>query len=318
MSSSVSTPESLATAKAEALADAASGELADLRGVAFYNRTWFITCRFTQAGESVESLKNQFHELWYMYYQLARFTSSESPEQDRLALDIVRILGRGEPWTEMPFFASDMLELWKESFAVLSSTHRVNVASFMAKLVAAKVAFDQLSGIALTLLHDTLEEERALGSTEEADSDEEDAKRHLDQLTIAQMLPCLHRWIKDTDHTLVELSNCSGNDVSSTAALGQAGGPLLHQWLLETRSLSSAGFSPWRFMFWIKRLLQIREAARAADDEALEECARHAAEMMVTRVAERQSTYIINAYENGGEVLQSDEHLACLKDFVVS
>ncbi|KAE8316733.1 hypothetical protein BDV41DRAFT_573625 [Aspergillus transmontanensis] len=76
-------------------ASIARGELEELRAVAFHNRTWIISTRYCQTGDAVDSLEGYLHSLWHMYYQLGRHTSHETPGQNRLVLDIIRIQGKG-------------------------------------------------------------------------------------------------------------------------------------------------------------------------------------------------------------------------------
>ncbi|OQE13810.1 hypothetical protein PENFLA_c043G02759 [Penicillium flavigenum] len=57
----------------------ARGELKEIRAAAFSNRTWIITSRYCE----------------YMYYQLGRNISHETPDHEGLILDIVRIQGMG-------------------------------------------------------------------------------------------------------------------------------------------------------------------------------------------------------------------------------
>lgn len=309
------TPEILSKDLAEVRAAAAGGELDDLRGVAFNNRTWISTVRFYQPGGSLESVKGYLHSLWHMYYQLGRYTSSKLPEQDRLVLDIVRIQARGGAlWADLPFLVSDITSFWFSEFTSLPGGQRLNLASFVAKLVSARVACDRLSVIGLALFRDALEQERDLGRSGET-NDGEDAKRQPEDFTIAQLLPPVHAWIKEARSILIQLSECSWTEAPDST-IGQEG-PMLRQWLAQTQvsSESASGFSAWRWMFWIKRLHQIRDAAKEAKDESLEECAQHALEMMVGSTEARNS-HIINVYQNGGDILQRDEHLSCLKEFI--
>ncbi|CDM32944.1 unnamed protein product [Penicillium roqueforti FM164] len=66
-----------------------------MRGTARFNRTWIVTSRYCQVGDGVDSLELYVRHIWYMYYQLGLYTSHETPEHDRLVLDILRIQGKG-------------------------------------------------------------------------------------------------------------------------------------------------------------------------------------------------------------------------------
>ncbi|KAL2060374.1 hypothetical protein VTL71DRAFT_9769 [Oculimacula yallundae] len=110
----------------------ARGEFDEVRGAAFYNRTWIVTNRYCVVGDAVDSLESHLHSLWHIYYQLGRHTSHEKPEQDRLVLDILRIQGlgpltrpvsglygvdiarivQGTLWNDLPFLVTDMTDFW--------------------------------------------------------------------------------------------------------------------------------------------------------------------------------------------------------------
>ena len=65
-------------------------------------------------------------------------------------------------------------------------------------------------------------------------------------------------------------------------------------------------------MYWLKRLHEIQEEAKEANEAHLEEYATDAIGFMVNNVKERNSE-ILRAYENGGDVLRQEKCLLCLK-----
>ncbi|KAF9886509.1 hypothetical protein FE257_011416 [Aspergillus nanangensis] len=73
----------------------ARGDLTEVRDMAFSNRTWVVTSRYCDIGDGVDSLEDHIHSLWYMYYELGRTISAESPEHEGLVLDILRVQGMG-------------------------------------------------------------------------------------------------------------------------------------------------------------------------------------------------------------------------------
>ncbi|KAE8366620.1 hypothetical protein BDV27DRAFT_143485 [Aspergillus caelatus] len=84
------------------------------------------------AFNGVDSLEGHIHPLWYMYYELGKAVSSESPEHEGLVPDILRIQGMGpltRPargvheidiartvdgtlWNDPPFLVGDMTNFW--------------------------------------------------------------------------------------------------------------------------------------------------------------------------------------------------------------
>ncbi|KAK8132094.1 hypothetical protein PG999_000267 [Apiospora kogelbergensis] len=303
----------------------ARGELEELRGAAFYNRTSIVTERYCALGDGVDSLEGYLHSLWHMYYQLGRHTPHETAEQDRLVLDIVRIQGlgpltrpvtgsygidiartvQGTLWNDLPFLATDMTAFWMESCATMSGAQRLNLASFLAKLASARIGQDRVCQIALVLFRSAFEERRDLCTPDQPD-DAEDSHRRLSSLGIAHLLPAACAWIKEASHNLILLSDVYWNDCPST--IGQ-GGQMFTESELGKRS--PTGFTPWRWMYWLKRLHEIKEEAEQANEKRLGEHAAEAIDFMVSNAKERNSG-IIRAYQSGGESLVNDMHLACL------
>lgn len=118
---------------------AARGELEELRGAARFNRKWNVSNRYCNIGDGVDSLEGHLHSMWHIYYQLSRNASHESPEHDRLVLDIIRIQGlgpltspvpglygidiartvEGTLWNDLPFLVTDMTSFWINNYASL-------------------------------------------------------------------------------------------------------------------------------------------------------------------------------------------------------
>jgi hypothetical protein len=303
----------------------ARGELEEVRGAAFYNRTWIVSDRYCNVGDGVDSLVGYLHSLWHMYYQLSRHTSHETSDHDRLVLDILRIQGlgpltrpvsglygidiartvEGTLWNDLPFLVTDMTDFWINNCASMSGIQRLNFTSFLAKLASTRVSKDRMCQIALVLFRFTLEDRRELRSTEKPD--DEDTHRSISDLDIAHLLPAVCTWIKEAGHNLIQLSDVSWNDCPST--IGQGGKKFIES---ELGKRSPTGFTPWRCMYWLKRLHEIQEEAKEVNEKHLEEYATDAIDRMVRQMQDRNSG-IIRAYQNGGDVLHQDKHLLCLK-----
>jgi hypothetical protein len=59
------------------------GEFKDVREAAFFNQTW-ITDRYCNVGDGVDSLERYLRDIWYMSYQPSLYTSRETLDHDRL------------------------------------------------------------------------------------------------------------------------------------------------------------------------------------------------------------------------------------------
>lgn len=71
------------------------------------------------------------------------------------------------------------------------------------------------------------------------------------------------------------------------------------------------GFTSWRWMYWLKRLHEIRDEAHAAKKEHMEELAGDSVDSLTITVKDRNSE-ILRAYERGGADLHQDPHLLSL------
>ncbi|KGO45079.1 Protein of unknown function DUF3632 [Penicillium expansum] len=318
----VNTPSDLAGVEEAARA----GDFDVLRSVT-YNRVWYMGQSYCASRESIDSCEPTLHSLWYVYCQCAKHVSYESFEQDKWILDILRTRGRGPltrpapgggidiarttngtVWNDLPFLATDMTEFWINNCAEMDSKQRLNAATFLAKLASTRVANDQLCQIALLLFRETFEAERPLGSSNESDAEKEDSQRSIDFLRIASLLPSACAWIREAGQNLILLSDFSWNDCShSTIATC---GFIFTQSELGQRAPS--GFSPWRWLYWLKRLHQIADEASKADEMILAEQAAQAIDIMLSNVKERNSR-IVRVFEAAGDAVTQDKDFMGLK-----
>lgn len=303
----------------------AQGQFSELRDMAFHNRTWIVTIRYCDIGDGVDSLESYIHSLWYIYYELGRNISSESPEHEGIVLDILRIQGMGpliRPargaygidiartvdgtlWNDLPFLVGDMTDFWINHAASMSGAHRLNFATFLAKLASTRVAKDRLCQIALLIFRPLFESTKVLRSGEQ--SDEEDLDRTTHRLEVFHLLPAAVAWLKIAGHNILLLSDLYWNDCPSH--IGKCGEKFLES---ELGQRSPTGFSPWRYMFWLKRLHEIQDEAKEANEKALEELATDGIEYTTTIIQQR-NVEILRVYKNGGDALHQDKHLSCLK-----
>ncbi|CAG7964194.1 unnamed protein product [Penicillium nalgiovense] len=303
------------------------GEFKDVREAAFFNRTW-VTDRYCNVGDGVDSLDRYLRDIWYMYYQLSLYTSHETPDHDRLVFDILRIQGsgpltrpvkgkygveiarmaEGTLWNDLPFLVTDMTDFWINNCGPMSGTQRLNFASFLAKLASTRVCKDRMCQVVLIIFPCTFEERQEARTTDYQDN--EDPNRGAHSLEIMHLLPAACVWLDEAGSNLLRLSEVSWNDCPST--IGQ-GGPCFIE--SEFGSRSPTGFTPWRWMFWLKQLHEIRESAKETNENRLEEYAANAICAMV-REAEERNSDILRVYQTAGYQIYQDKHLVCLKHLV--
>ncbi|KAG8354347.1 hypothetical protein FVEN_g7829 [Fusarium venenatum] len=197
-----------------------------------------------------------------------------------------------------------MTKFWIGNCATLSGAYRLTFASFLAKLASTRVSNDKMCQIALIIFRSTFGEQRELGA--DGQSGDEDKTRVMRDLTISQLLPSVLVWIKEAGHNIIQLSDVSWNDCPNPVSHG---GTFLGQSSLGKRCPN--GFPPWRWMYWLKLLHEIRDEANKSSEIHLEVYAAEAIDAIVSNVEERNSE-ILRAYQNGGEDLHQDQHLSCL------
>jgi hypothetical protein len=193
-----------------------------------------------------------------------------------------------------------MTGFWINDCAAMGSKQRLNAASFLAKLASTRVANDRLCQIALILFRDTFEAVRPLGSSNELE--DEDPRRPIHILTIASLLPSTCAWIREAGHNIILLSDVLWNDCSNST-IGKGGFTFVQS---ELGQRAPDGFSPWRWLYWLKRLHQIADEASKADEKILAEQAAKAIDIMLSHVKQRNSK-ILRVFEASGDAVTQDK-----------
>jgi hypothetical protein len=207
----------------------------------------------------------------------------DSPELDRLALQIIQLPGRGllvrdamgsesggliqgtttdgDVWTDLPFLIPDMTKHWLEGRAGMSSAQRLSFSKFIAKLAAASAGRDDgLCGIALLIFREALETDRPLGTAADQEQAEGPERRDAD-LTIAAYLPCVTVWLCWAAEKIIQLS-----EKEKTWSDAEPG-PLFRN--SGTARGMPVGFCAARWIFWLSRLESLSKSFQVAGEEVL-------------------------------------------------
>lgn len=297
-----------------------------------HNKISFINESYSRAGRSAEELKSMLQCLWYVYYQVGKNIPYTSPEQDTWVLHIVQVHGQGNLtrraqsglnvddgdnnnnndkleiattsagsiWEDLPFFTADMTDFWVRDCAAMSADQRVNFSCFLAKLASTGVD-DNLCEIALLVFKDTFETVRSLGSLN--DQSDEDPHRDVRDLTIAALLPAAQFWLVVAHNKIIQLSDKLWNILDTvrqdestftTSELGRR---------------SSAAFSPWRWMCWLKRLEEIKEEAEQAGEDTLASSVLDLMQRMLTKV-EDTDTRVQRELEAMGDLVRNQHRFS--------
>lgn len=240
-----------------------------------------INNRYSRSQATGEDFAVDLHDLWFIYCQASMNISSQSPCQDRLALQILQAreqgaLTRQNPdhsttdsastsdgviWIDLPYLVSDMTEFWAANYATMSGSQRLNISAFLARLASVGVAGDRLCGIALMVLRETLETTRPIGEFQE--NENEDPSGTSDGLNIAALLPSVNVWLFHAGIKIVDLAESSWNDCPAhLSALGE----LLRQ--SSSEEFTKVGFSTQRWLYWLKRLQEIAETTGSVAEYA--------------------------------------------------
>ncbi|XWW96333.1 hypothetical protein V2A60_004306 [Cordyceps javanica] len=272
------------------------------------NRLWesarslaSINRQYTGSGKPASAFEIDLHDLWFTYYHAAKNTIDANPVLDRLVVQIIQarelgplydpsptdasvitkaITSDGVIWTDLPFLVPDMTAFWDQDWSTMSASNLLSFATFLAKLASVGVCQDRLSSIGLGLLRDTLETPRLLGAS--AEEHVEDASRLSQDVTVAALLPPVSSWLFHAGYKIVQLADAGWS--SDACSLGE-----LFRSDTLCGSATPAGFSPERWIFWLRRLEQVAEGAESLGDARLGGTARRILDNMLFTVDERHS-----------------------------
>ncbi|KAK6084493.1 hypothetical protein SCUP234_03282 [Seiridium cupressi] len=157
------------------------------------------------------NLSLHVRSVWALFYNAARFCSAE--HKDRLVVELMLLHGAGDMtcvgddkqtivafmrkdvlWTDMPFFAEDMIYFWNMEFAPMSRSQRRNVHYFLATAAGGgNIISAKLCAIGILVLREAFETAREMGDDKPGDS--EDDNRTIQDLTIVDLLGCAELWM---------------------------------------------------------------------------------------------------------------------------
>ena len=208
-----------------------------------------------------EILDFDIHSFWRTIFLAAQNFDADNPKQDTLLRYILYVREYGTVirkasttdneivlaltsngqriWTDLPFLVQDFYEWWFKDCMNMSTIQRLNISSFVARLVSVGICGNTLSGCALMTFRDALETPRRSTSSDGGH-----------ELPIEDLLPALSSWLVYAPHKLTSLVGNSFNDFEDirVSALGE---------LALQAGVSEPGFNPSRWAFWKGRLADI-------------------------------------------------------------
>lgn len=242
--------------------------------------------------------------MWYALIQSASYIEPQHPAQDRLVRLVLQarelgvlkrmrktvvdeketeveeaITSDGRMWCDLPFLVGDLKIAWEETMVSgVSTWKRENLAAFIAKLAGLGVCDDKLTGCGLSVMREALEFDRDLvpsippsPSTLEPESDLEVEDiftgDEVKQLTTLDFMPIVKLWLQYAGSKMSRLSDINFESGTWQSQPGH---------LAIMAGISESGFSKRRFVFWRKRM----EELKWCDEEAVWEQASQCVEMM--------------------------------------
>lgn len=260
-----------------------------------------INLRYSNLGKEGREFEIDLHDLWFTYYHAAKNTSHDNPILDRLVLRVVQTRGigpldrglgdeggpattsEGVIWTDLPYFAKDMMQFWDSDWATMCPSNRISFATFLAKLVAAGVCSGQLSMAGSALIREALETSRPLGTLKDIDA--ENSAALPEDITIASLLPAVSAWFLHAGYKLIELSCNNAIDRRNDIAA-----ELLHITEPSSSNATDNGLSAERYLRWVTRLDELGRNARDAGDPPLGDYIERLLDSILATVGERDTS----------------------------
>ncbi|KAL3959475.1 hypothetical protein ACCO45_004592 [Purpureocillium lilacinum] len=271
-----------------------------------------LTFRYINTTIPLVVIEAEVHYLWYTVIQGAKYWKAANAKQDTLVryllhakskgtltrpretikedgddnldhqhgrLEVVPCSDGGKFWSDLPLFGQDLVAEWTNRYyqSDYDDDLRSNLAAFVGRLVSVGI-YNGPAACVLSLFSETLERPRPLVSAPAADvvKGANDAEAGTG-LSIENLIHALRQMLIYGEGSIIVLSNDSvgvadGNVPPDSSGLGELA--------IQSR-LSSPGFNPDRWRFWIQRLeelAQCEDEAVAGSARVCVNCMRYASE----------------------------------------
>ena len=199
------------------------------------------------------------------------FAEAKNEAQGRKGHDILvqdAVTTDGRIWVDLPFMVQDIQDGWKNAMgSSTSSEHRCNLAAAIARLAGLGVRDEAFSGCGLDIMTQALETSSSADSRSSVNDrvEPDPAITAEAPLTVLQFLAVVQIWLRYSGDKILQLS-VSNHPCSEPGWNTGASSP---GQLARDAGVDSAGFSQVRFLFWKKRISDLKES----EDEAVKEMA---------------------------------------------
>ncbi|UNI20308.1 hypothetical protein JDV02_006408 [Purpureocillium takamizusanense] len=289
--------------KASILAEAQNGDEHTL-DVTVQSHIPVLTFRYMNTTFPLSVMEAEMHNLWNTVIQAAKYWSASNAKHDTLVrhilsarargtltrplatieadgdisderLDVILCSDGGEFWSDLPFLGQDLVEEWTERYYRADYCDeidlRFNLAAFIGRLISVGIHRGPAACV-LSLFRETLETPRHLVSAEasiNASPGTGDTTKDT-RLPVNSLIHALLQMLRHSEGRIIDLSNGDGVDMAEAtrpppqvSSLGE---------LAIQSGLSSPGFSPSRWRFWIQRLEELAKCEVAEIVESAEVC----------------------------------------------
>ncbi|RGP78941.1 hypothetical protein FLONG3_2846 [Fusarium longipes] len=191
----------------------------------------------------------------------------ETPEANQSDQQEIIICSDGSKfWSDLPFLSQDLVEEWTQRFYTAEydgeNNLRSNLASFVGRLISVGV-WNGPAVCALSLFRETLETSRPVVQALDASSSQKETN-----FNVQTLLCALQQMLYYSEERIIDLSNNSHNIADSTVAQDISGlGELAVQ-----SGLSSSGYYPDRWHFWVQRLENLAKSELSGASDSAECC----------------------------------------------
>ncbi|SPJ74475.1 uncharacterized protein FTOL_04206 [Fusarium torulosum] len=238
-----------------------------------------LTFRYVHTTIPMALIEAEIHHLWYTIIKAAKHWDATNPKQDTLVRyllsarargtltrpmvtvdadgpnanggdrqDVITCSDGGKFWYDLPLLGQDLMEEWNQRFYTADydgeNNLRSNLAAFVGRLVSVGI-WNGPAACALSLFRETLETPRSLVSAVDTKQSAKDTI-----LPIKSLVFALQQMLCHSEGIIINLSN-EGTDISDSSMSPDLSG--LGELAVQS-GLSSPGYNPDRWWFWIERL----------------------------------------------------------------
>ena len=249
------------------------------------------TYAMTEPSKPIQVIELEIREVWYLFILAAMSIDAHHPAQDRLTrlvlwaqeLGVIKrstktsegdelvveeaVTSDGRIWVDLPFMVHHVQKGWKNVMSPSTlPNQRCNLAAGIARLAGLGVRNEAFSECGLDIMRQALETPRSDDPTsghKSCHGTEEGTS-----LSLSELLPVVQIWLHFAGDKLLRLCVSDHRDTDPT--WNTVNSPI--GTLARDAAVDSQGFSLARFLFWKKRLQDLKEAEDWAGKDAGTAC----------------------------------------------